>query len=52
MTPEQRAALDQASEEWMLRVNGSKTQLMGWLVYTVLLWTLKACMIIFYSRLT
>lgn len=37
MTPEQRAALDPASEEWILRVNGSKTQLMGWLVYTVLL---------------
>lgn len=52
MTPEQRAALDPKSEEYRLRVGGSKNQLVGWLVYTVLLWTLKTCMLIFYSRLT
>ncbi|KAL8919051.1 MAG: hypothetical protein Q9208_007017 [Pyrenodesmia sp. 3 TL-2023] len=52
MTPEQRAALDPQDEEYQLRVGGSKNQLTGWLVYTVLLWTLKACMLIFYSRLT
>ncbi|KAL8663695.1 MAG: hypothetical protein Q9202_003641 [Teloschistes flavicans] len=52
MTPEQRAALDPNSEEYRLRVGGSKNQLVGWLVYTVLLWTLKTCMLIFYSRLT
>lgn len=52
MTPEQRAALDPQSVEYKLRVGGSKNQLTGWLVYTVLLWTLKTCMLIFYSRLT
>ncbi|KAL8635162.1 MAG: hypothetical protein Q9228_007322, partial [Teloschistes exilis] len=52
MTPEYRAALDPKSEEYRLRVGGSKNQLVGWLVYTVLLWTLKTCMLIFYSRLT
>lgn len=52
MTDEQRAALSPDSEEWRLRVGGSKTQLLGWLVYTVLLWTLKFSWIIYYSRLT
>lgn len=52
MTPEQRAALDPAGQEWHLRVKGSQNQLFGWLVYTVLLWTLKTCMLIFFSRLT
>ncbi|KAL8729618.1 MAG: hypothetical protein Q9181_004933 [Wetmoreana brouardii] len=52
MTPEYRAALDPQGEEYRLRVGGSKNQLVGWLVYTVLLWTLKTCMLIFYSRLT
>lgn len=52
MTPEYRAALDPKSEEYRFRVGGSKNQLVGWLVYTVLLWTLKTCMLIFYSRLT
>ncbi|PGH08076.1 hypothetical protein AJ79_06076 [Helicocarpus griseus UAMH5409] len=52
MTDEQRASLDPKSEEYRLRVNGSITQLLGWLVYTVLLWTLKFCWIFYYSRLT
>ncbi|KAL8811563.1 MAG: hypothetical protein Q9200_001706 [Gallowayella weberi] len=52
MTPDQRAALSPDDEEYRLRVGGSKNQLAGWLVYTVLLWTLKTCMLIFYSRLT
>ncbi|KAL8646178.1 MAG: hypothetical protein Q9210_006282 [Variospora velana] len=52
MTPEQRAALHPHDVEYQLRVGGSKNQLTGWLVYTVLLWTLKTCMLIFYSRLT
>ncbi|KAG7005189.1 hypothetical protein G7Y79_00021g050560 [Physcia stellaris] len=52
MTAEQRAALNPTSEEWRLRVKGSQNQLFGWLVYTVLLWTLKTCMLIFFSRLT
>jgi hypothetical protein len=30
---------------------GAQTQLFGWLVYTVLLWTLKFCWLFFYLRL-
>ncbi|KAL8858195.1 MAG: hypothetical protein Q9178_005207 [Gyalolechia marmorata] len=52
MTPEHRASLSPDDEEYKLRVGGSKNQLVGWLVYTVLLWTLKTCMLIFFSRLT
>ncbi|KAE8379390.1 hypothetical protein BDV26DRAFT_170520 [Aspergillus bertholletiae] len=52
MTDEQRAALSPTSEEYRLRVGGSKTQVLGWSLYTTLLWLLKACMAIFYSRLT
>ncbi|KAM0091095.1 hypothetical protein ACP6JD_005540 [Aspergillus fumigatus] len=52
MTDDQRAALSPDSEEFRLRVGGSKTQVLGWSLYTTLLWLLKACMAIFYSRLT
>lgn len=52
MTDAQRAALSPDSEEFFLRVGGSKTQIMGWSLYTLLLWLLKACMAVFYSRLT
>ncbi|KAL8829250.1 MAG: hypothetical protein Q9191_002124 [Dirinaria sp. TL-2023a] len=52
MTPAQRAALDPNGHEWYLRRRGSQNQLFGWLVYTVLLWTLKTCMLIFFTRLT
>ena len=52
MTDAQRAALSPGSEEWWLRVGGSKTQVMGWSLYTLLLWLLKLCMSVFYSRLT
>jgi hypothetical protein len=52
MTDEERAALDPNSEEWALRVGGSKTQLVGWPLYTLLLWLLKLSMNIFYIRLT
>ncbi|KIW39362.1 uncharacterized protein PV06_09139 [Exophiala oligosperma] len=52
MTDEQRRTLDPNSQEYRYRVNGSKTQLIGWSLYTLLLWTLKLCMIIFYHRLT
>lgn len=51
MAPEQRAALDPQSHEFYLRTEGSKTQLFGWLVYIVLLWTLKFCWLFFYRRL-
>ncbi|KAI1142641.1 hypothetical protein F5Y05DRAFT_420553 [Hypoxylon sp. FL0543] len=52
MTDAQRAALSPLSEEWHLRVNGSKTHVVGLLLYTTLLWLLKACWLVYYSRLT
>ncbi len=52
MTDAERAALSPDSEEYMLRVNGSKTQVAGWSTYTFLLWILKASMCTFYLRLT
>ncbi|KAL8769247.1 MAG: hypothetical protein Q9209_004748 [Squamulea sp. 1 TL-2023] len=52
MTPEQRAALNPNDLEYKHRVGGSKNQIIGWLTYTTLLWTLKTCMLIFFSRLT
>ncbi|KAK3389147.1 hypothetical protein B0H63DRAFT_94846 [Podospora didyma] len=52
MTDEQRLLLDPASEEFRLRVNGSKTQVAGWSTYTFLLWVIKAAMCTFYLRLT
>lgn len=52
MSSEEREALDPSSQEYLLRVNGSKTQVAGWCVYTTLLWTLKAAMCTFYLRLT
>ncbi|KAA8893198.1 hypothetical protein FN846DRAFT_811723 [Sphaerosporella brunnea] len=38
--------------EWTLRVEGSKVQLVGWNLYVLVLWNLKLCMAVFYSRLT
>jgi hypothetical protein len=52
MTDEQRAALDPNSEEWILRVDGSKTHVLGLLLYTTLLWLLKGCWVVYYGRLT
>ncbi|KAL2015762.1 hypothetical protein VTK56DRAFT_4853 [Thermocarpiscus australiensis] len=52
MTDEQRRLLDPDSEEYRLRINGSKTQVAGWCIYTLLLWTIKAAMCTFYLRLT
>ncbi|KAK7426082.1 hypothetical protein QQZ08_007392 [Neonectria magnoliae] len=52
MTDEQRDALDPTSQEYLLRINGSKNQVAGWAVYVTLLWTLKAAMCAFYLRLT
>ncbi|PYH94076.1 hypothetical protein BO71DRAFT_380321 [Aspergillus ellipticus CBS 707.79] len=52
MTEAERASLSPASEEYRLRVGGSKTQVLGWSLYTTLLWLLKSCMAVFYSRLT
>lgn len=52
MTPAQRASLDPSSREYRLRVGGAKTQIVGWSLYTLLLWMLKTCMAVSYSRLT
>jgi hypothetical protein len=52
MTDEQRATLDPNSEEYLLRVNGSKTHVVGLLLYTTLLWLLKGCWAVYYARLT
>ncbi|MCJ1368714.1 hypothetical protein MMC16_007859 [Acarospora aff. strigata] len=52
MTEAQRATIDPASEEYRLRVNGSKTHIFGWFTYTALVWSLKACWILYYARLT
>ncbi|CAG8364667.1 unnamed protein product [Penicillium salamii] len=52
MTDEQRVNLSPDSEEYRLRVGGSKVQVAGWSLYTLLLWLLKTCMAFFYSRLT
>ncbi|KAJ5734948.1 uncharacterized protein N7483_000073 [Penicillium malachiteum] len=52
MTDKERETLSPDSKEYHLRVGGSKTQVTGWSLYTLLLWLLKTCMAIFYSRLT
>lgn len=52
MTDTQRRTLDPDSTEFHLRVGGSKTQILGWSLYTLLLWLCKTCMAIFYTRLT
>ena len=52
MTDAERLALDPGSDEFRIRVNGSKTQVAGWSSYTLLLWLLKASMCSFYLRLT
>ncbi|PHH82752.1 hypothetical protein CDD83_3182 [Cordyceps sp. RAO-2017] len=51
MTPQERAAIDPSSEEFDLRVKGSKAHMAGWITYSALLWTLKACWLFFYKRL-
>ncbi|KAF4310118.1 hypothetical protein GTA08_BOTSDO02284 [Botryosphaeria dothidea] len=52
MTDEQRRQLDLRSYEYYLRVNGSKTQLVGWALYILMLWLCKLSVCFFYSRLT
>lgn len=52
MTDHERKSLSPDSKEYALRVGGSKLQLIGWSLYTLLLWLLKLCMCIFYTRLT
>ncbi|CAN9176266.1 unnamed protein product [Alternaria alternata] len=50
--PERRATLDPDSWEWRYTVNGSKTHIIGWFMYTGLFWTLKCCWTLYYTRMT
>lgn len=52
MTDEERATIDLDSEEAYNRVWGCKIQLIGWVFYATILWLVKACLAVFYSRLT
>ncbi|OMP86612.1 hypothetical protein BK809_0003783 [Diplodia seriata] len=52
MTDDERAALDPSSHEASLRRGGSKAQVIGWCLYTFVLWLLKICMNACYSRVT
>ncbi|KAK5127580.1 hypothetical protein LTR85_006920 [Meristemomyces frigidus] len=49
-TPQQLAAFDH--EQISNIVFGSKMELFAWYTYTALVWSLKACMLFFYNRLT
>jgi hypothetical protein len=51
MTDAERASLDPQSAEYAMRIHGSRTQMVGWNIYTLLLWTLKFCLLGFYRRL-
>ncbi|BAE65559.1 unnamed protein product [Aspergillus oryzae RIB40] len=46
----QRASL--TPEQTEILVRGSKCLLAGWTCYVTLIWSLKACMLFFYNRLT
>lgn len=50
LTDEQRAALSPTEEARL--VYGSKCLMAGWTCYVTLIWSLKACMLFFYNRLT
>ncbi|KAM0427894.1 hypothetical protein ACHAPT_007353 [Fusarium lateritium] len=54
ITPAQREALlsDRENPEWQLRINGSKTHVIGLILYMTLLWLLKGYWIVYYNRLT
>lgn len=52
MTEQERILLDPQSEEYRLRIIGSKAHVAGLLLYTTLLWLLKACWSVYYARLT
>ncbi|KAF5855508.1 hypothetical protein ETB97_009085 [Aspergillus alliaceus] len=52
MTPEERASLDPDSQEYYDRQWGSKIQVIGWSFYACILWLVKFCVAVFYSRLT
>ncbi|RAH54670.1 hypothetical protein BO85DRAFT_499872 [Aspergillus piperis CBS 112811] len=52
MADEQRAAVDPSSKEYYDRQWGSKIQVIGWSLYAMILWLIKFCVAIYYSRLT
>ncbi|CAI6236057.1 unnamed protein product [Periconia digitata] len=53
MTRQQRAAnRPRATPRLFDRESAGKIFLAGWLTYTALIWTLKTCILLFYSRLT
>lgn len=52
MTDAERASLSVDSEEYGWRVGGSKIQVAGWCVYVSVIWSIKASLCAFYSRLT
>ncbi|RFN49049.1 integral membrane protein pth11-like protein [Fusarium flagelliforme] len=54
ITPAQRQALRDNPDgpEWELRINGSKTHVIGLLLYMTLLWLLKGYWVVYYLRLT
>ncbi|KAI8932357.1 hypothetical protein NX059_010549 [Plenodomus lindquistii] len=51
-TPSQRAKLSPESDAWKYAEHGSKTHIFGWFMYTALMWTLKSCWTVYYSRIT
>ncbi|KFY48342.1 hypothetical protein V495_01415 [Pseudogymnoascus sp. VKM F-4514 (FW-929)] len=51
MSDSERAALSVDSEEYHLRVFGSKIQVIGWTSYVCLIGTLKTAVLVFYMRL-
>ncbi|OTB11444.1 hypothetical protein K445DRAFT_38522, partial [Daldinia sp. EC12] len=52
MNDESRSTIDAASKEYRHRQYGSKMQILLWSLYAFILWSLKVCVTVFYSRLT
>ncbi|PVH99351.1 hypothetical protein DM02DRAFT_493352, partial [Periconia macrospinosa] len=52
MRPAKHGSYMRRVPQWVHLKDGSKFFLVGWLTYTGCLWTLKTCILIFYSRLT
>ncbi|KAI8966128.1 hypothetical protein F5Y11DRAFT_343819 [Daldinia sp. FL1419] len=52
MSDEERSTISPSSEEYSDRQSGSRAQIMLWSFYAFILWALKVCVAVFYSRLT
>ncbi|KAI5455593.1 hypothetical protein BGZ63DRAFT_497356 [Mariannaea sp. PMI_226] len=52
MSDEERSSLSPDSEEYKIRVVGSKVQFTAWFMWLTAMWTIKASMCAFYRRLT